>query len=65
MDSGIKIFMEQLTGWYDSMDRLRVGSVLRSQQAGSVVVNFMKRYYPDELAVRRFAAYWIAPSLMC
>jgi hypothetical protein len=37
-----------LLGWYDSVDRLRVGGVLRGlQQAGSVV-NFMKACYPGE-----------------
>ena len=46
MDSVIELCKEQVTGWYDSIDRLRVGGVLRSlQQAGSVV-NFMKLCYP-------------------
>ncbi len=46
---------EQLAGWYDSIDRLRVGGVLRPlQQAGSVV-NFMKLCYPgEERPLRRF-----------
>lgn len=48
MDSVIEVCKEQVTGWYDSVDRLRVGGVLRSlQQAGSVV-NFMKLCYPGE-----------------
>jgi hypothetical protein len=48
MDSVIEVCKEQLTGWYNSIDRLRVGGVLRSlQQAGSVV-NFMKLCYPGE-----------------
>jgi len=48
MDSIIELCKEQVTGWYDSVDRLRVGGVLRSlQQAGSVV-NFMKLCYPGE-----------------
>lgn len=48
MDSVIELCKEQLAGWYDSIDRLRVGGVLRQlQQAGSVV-NFMKATYPDE-----------------
>ena len=48
MDSVLELCKEQLVGWYDSVDRLRVGGVLRSlQQAGSVV-NFMKASYPGE-----------------
>jgi len=48
MDSVIALCKEQLVGWYNSIDRLRVGGVLRTlQQAGSVV-NFMKAAYPDE-----------------
>jgi hypothetical protein len=48
MDSVRDVCTEQLAGWYDSIDRLRVGGVLRSlQQAGSVV-NFMKLCYPGE-----------------
>jgi hypothetical protein len=48
MDSVRDVCKEQLAGWYDSIDRLRVGGVLRSlQQAGSVV-NFMKLCYPGE-----------------
>ncbi len=48
MDSVIDVCREQLAGWYDSIDRLRVGGVLRPlQQAGSVV-NFMKLCYPGE-----------------
>jgi hypothetical protein len=48
MDSVNEVCKEQLTGWYNSIDRLRVGGVLRSlQQAGSVV-NFMKLCYPGE-----------------
>lgn len=44
-------------GWYDSIDRLRVGGILRPlQQAGSVV-NCMKLYYPgDERPLRHFPA---------
>jgi hypothetical protein len=48
MDSVRDVCKEQLAGWYDSIDRLRVGGVLRSlQQAGSVV-NFMKLCYAGE-----------------
>src|SRR5262249_29100564 len=48
MDSVRDVCKEQLAGRYDSIDRLRVGGVLRSlQQAGSVV-NFMKLCYPGE-----------------
>ena len=48
MDSVIELCKGQLEGWYDSIDRLRVGGVLRRlQQAGSVV-NFMKAVYPGE-----------------
>ena len=48
MDTVIELCKEQLVGWYDSIDRLRVGGILRQlQQAGSVV-NFMKASYPDE-----------------
>jgi hypothetical protein len=48
MDSVIEVCKEQVTGWYDSIDRLRVGGVLRAlQQAGSVVT-FMKLCYPGE-----------------
>lgn len=48
MDSVNDLCREQLVGWYDSVDRLRAGGVLRSlQQAGSVV-NFMKLCYPGE-----------------
>jgi hypothetical protein len=48
MDSVIDLCKEQLVGWYDSIDRLRVGGVLRYlQQAGSVV-NFLKSTYPNE-----------------
>lgn len=48
MDSVLDLCKEHLVGWYDSVDRLRVGGILRSlQQAGSVV-NFMKASYPGE-----------------
>jgi hypothetical protein len=48
MDSVIEICKEQLTGWYSSIDRLRVGGVLRSLQQPGSVVNFMKLCYPGE-----------------
>jgi hypothetical protein len=56
MDSVIELCKEQVAGWYDSIDRLRVGGVLRSlQQAGSVVT-FMKLCYPgEERPLRHFA----------
>ncbi len=48
MDSILELRKEQLVGWYDTDDRLRVGGVLRwLQQAGSVV-NFLKASYPGE-----------------
>jgi len=55
MDSVIELCKEQVVGWYDSIDRLRVGGVLRTlQQAGSVVT-FMKLCYPgEERPLRRF-----------
>jgi hypothetical protein len=47
MDSVIEVCKEQVAGWYDSIDRLRVDGVLRSlQQAGSVV-NFATRVKSD------------------
>jgi hypothetical protein len=56
MDSVIELCKEPVAGWYDSIDRLRVGGVLRSlQQAGSVVT-FMKLCYPgEERPLRHFA----------
>ena len=55
MDSVIELCKEQVVGWYDSIDRLRVGGVLRTlQQAGSVVT-VMKLCYPgEERPLRRF-----------
>lgn len=55
MDSVTEVCKEQIVGWYDSIDRLRVGGVLRAlQQAGSVVT-FMKLCYPgEERPLRRF-----------
>jgi hypothetical protein len=48
MDSILELCKDQLVGWYDSLDRIRVGGILRPlQQAGSVV-NFMKASYPGE-----------------
>jgi hypothetical protein len=48
MDSVLDICKEQLAGWYDSIDRLRVGGVLRGLQQPGSVVNFMKLLYPEE-----------------
>ncbi len=48
MDSVLEVCKEQLLGWYDSVDRLRVGGVLRGLQQAGVVVNFMKHIYPGE-----------------
>src|SRR5258706_3029025 len=48
MDSVLDVCNEQLEGWYDSIDRLRVGGVLRGLQRAGSVVNFMKLIYPDE-----------------
>jgi hypothetical protein len=48
MDSVLDVCKEQLLGWYDSIDRLRVGGVLRGVQQAGAVVNFMKRIYPGE-----------------
>ncbi len=48
MDSVRDVCHEQLRGWYDSSDRLRVGGVLRGLQQAGAVVNFMKHIYPGE-----------------
>jgi len=48
MDSILDVCKEQLRGWYDSIDRLRVGGVLRGLQQPGSVVNFMKLLYPGE-----------------
>jgi hypothetical protein len=48
MDSILAVCKEQLLGWYDSIDRLRVGGVLRGLQQAGAVVNFMKLCYPGE-----------------
>jgi len=48
MDSVIDVCREQVAGWYDSIDRLRVGGVLRGLQQAGAVVNFMKASYPGE-----------------
>src|SRR3989337_3451710 len=48
MDSVIDVCREQVAGWYDSSDRLRVGGVLRGLQQAGAVVNFMKASYPGE-----------------
>jgi hypothetical protein len=48
MDSVIALCKEQLVGWYDGIDRLRAGGVLRTLQRAGSVVNFMKATYPDE-----------------
>src|SRR3972149_4119576 len=48
MDNIRDVCRAQLVGWYDSIDRLRVGGVLRSVQQAGAVVNFMKLSYPGE-----------------
>jgi len=48
MDSVLAVCNEQLLGWYDSIDRLRVGGMLRGLQQAGAVVNFMKAIYPGE-----------------
>jgi len=48
MDSVLDVCKEPLEGWYDSIDRLRVGGVLRGLQQAGTVVNFMKYIYPSE-----------------
>lgn len=48
MESVIDVCREQVVGWYDSIDRLRVGGVLRGLQQAGAVVNFMKASYPGE-----------------
>jgi hypothetical protein len=48
MDNILDVCTEQVLGWYDSIDRLRVGGVLRGLQQAGAVVNFMKRIYPGE-----------------
>ena len=56
MDTILEVCKDQVVGWYESIDRLRVGGILRRlQQAGSVV-NFMKAIYPGEpRPLRHFA----------
>ncbi len=55
MESVSELCGEQLAGWYGSVDRLRVGGILRSLQQPGSVVNFMKRIYPEEaLPLGRF-----------
>src|SRR5258706_15140766 len=48
MDNVLEVCKEQGVGWYDSIDRLRVGGVLRGLQQAGAVVNFMKHIYPGE-----------------
>ena len=48
MDSVIDLCQDELLGWYDSIDRLRVGGVLRGLQQPGAVVNFLKASYPGE-----------------
>jgi len=48
MDSVLQVCGGQLAGWYDSVDRLRVGGIPRSLQQAGAVVNFMKDSYPGE-----------------
>jgi hypothetical protein len=48
MDNVLDVCQEQVLGWYDSVDRLRVGGVLRGLQQAGAVVNFMKHIYPGE-----------------
>lgn len=48
MDNMLDACKEQVRGWYDSIDRLRVGGVLRGLQQAGAVVNFMKLIYPGE-----------------
>ena len=56
MDNVLGVCKEQLVGWYDSIDRLRVGGVLRGLQQAGAVVNFMKRIYPgEERPLRHFS----------
>ena len=55
MDSVIDVCREQVVGWYDSIDRLRVGGVLRGLQQAGAVVNFMKAsYLGEERPLRHF-----------
>lgn len=48
MESVIEVCGDQLVGWYEGVDRLRVGGVLRALQQPGAVVNFMKWAYPEE-----------------
>jgi hypothetical protein len=48
MDNVLEVCKEQLLGWYGSIDRLRVGGVLRGLQQAGAVVNFMKASDPGE-----------------
>ena len=55
MESVIDVCRDQLVGWYDSIDRLRVGGVLRGLQQAGAVVNFMKAsYLGEERPLRHF-----------
>jgi hypothetical protein len=48
MESIDTICKEQIKGWYESVDRLRIGGIIRSLQQPGSVVNFMKILYPEE-----------------
>ena len=48
MESIDKICKEQIKGWYESIDRLRVGGIIRALQYPGSVANFMKILYPKE-----------------
>jgi hypothetical protein len=48
VDSVIDLCQDELLGWYDSIDRLRVGGILRGLQQPGAVVNFMKASYTGE-----------------
>jgi hypothetical protein len=48
MDNVLELCKGQLVGWYGSIDRLRVGGILRSLQQPGAVVNWMKAFYPGE-----------------
>lgn len=48
MESIDKICKDQIKGWYESIDRLRVGGIIRALQYPGSVANFMKILYPKE-----------------
>jgi len=48
MESIDKVCKNEIKGWYELIDRLRVGGIFRKLQDPGSVVNFMKLLYPEE-----------------